>query len=504
MKKLFQILLLVFLSGKGVSQTTYVNHGTATSYNFQAGDSLYIASGTFTGSISSWVAGTKITVAPGAVFKPSSVNGYRSIYRVYGSAVLPNLGTAEGFELYNYGTTTFTGNAQTHSRSVYYNHPDANMHFKGGFSNWSDHTSFQNEGNVYVAGNLDLGGSGATLTNQGLLYVEGSFTLHSGTSFNNSCRLIAESGITFYGGSTIQNNGLIWSSSAKNNGAFTSHATISNSTNAIIKTRNFINYGHIRGDGSLYITGKSTLGSGASVGSADATEATRIYAGNRTEKSRMFDDQWGTVYPNAYLSPINEPDTSITPVAKGAGCSFYYTPYTILPMEWKGFNVALENNIPVLNWSVTGEELHFEVERSTDGKQFFTVAATDALQYRDQNAGFSTQLYYRVKAVNANGTYVYSAIKVVKRNEAAGVAVQAYPNPFAQQFNIRYSAPEKTTVTLRIYNQSAQVVYLAKLAAVKGGNLFSIEGAGNWKQGIYLVQVVAENGDMQSVRIMKQ
>ncbi len=522
MKKLCTMLFLLSLVKGTTAQTTYVNNGTATNYSFSAGDSLYIASGTYTGSISSWVANTKITVAPGAEFRPSSINGYRSIYRIYGSATLPNAGAAEGFQLYNYGITTFTGTTQTNSTAIYYNHQDATLTFTGDFSNWSNNTSFQNNGNISVAGNFAFGGNGVILQNNGnisitgnfsgnsgqinshgLLHVGGSFTLNSPVSFNNSCRVIVENGITL-NNNTVYNSGLLWASSARNNGNFTNNnATVMNSGNAVLRTRTFTNNGHIRGNGSLYILGSSVQN--GSVGSNVATEELFVYTVNRASTDRIFDNQWGgTVYPNAQFSAINEPDTTIIPMAEG-GCSFTYAPFSILPVQWKSFDVSLVNNVPSLSWSILSDEkLVFEVERSTNGKEFTLVSTVEKTSYRDMTAGESATLYYRVKAISPDGTQKYSDIKMVKLTNAPGISLQAFPNPFVQQLNIRYNATEKSAITLSIYHQSGQLQYRKKVMVEKGSNLFEITEAANWKPGIYLVQFITEKGDSRSSTIMKQ
>jgi len=57
---------------KFASAITYVNNGTNTNYTLNAGDSLYIASGTYTGTISGLNSvSAKITVSDMAIFQPA-------------------------------------------------------------------------------------------------------------------------------------------------------------------------------------------------------------------------------------------------------------------------------------------------------------------------------------------------------------------------------------------------------------------------------------------------
>ncbi len=500
MKWVTLLLLFVLISQQSLSQTTYVNNGTATSYTLSTGDSLYIASGTYTGSISCWVTNTKITVAPGAVFSPSSINGYQSIYRVYGSAILPNAGIGDGFQLYNYGTTTFSGNAQVWGTPIFYNHHDAVLNFTGNFDVWGNGTTFQNNGKVSITGNFT--GGAIQLTNQQLFHVGGILTLQGSSSLNNSCRMIAENGIIFYNNITVYNSGLLWASSAKNNGRFSSQATIINSGNAILKTRIFINEGHIRGNGSLYITGTSTLN--GSVGSNVSTEELLIYTVNRSNTSQIFDNQWGTVYPNASFSAINEPDTTITPVT-GSGCSFTYAPYTLLPVQWKSFDISLVNNIPALSWSILGDEKQmFEVERSTNGRDFMYMATVETSVFRDVSCPGGMMVYYRVKAVSPDGLAKYSDIKTIKTAVIEKVSYQTFPNPVVQKLNVVYTTSSQTKIHIIILNSAGQLQFQKSIAVKPGNNLVEVHEAAGWKKGIYYIHISSENGNSERSVLLKQ
>ncbi len=515
MKRLLFLLLITNIIQVS-AQTTYVNNGTNISYTLAAGDSLYIASGTYTGSVNCWVANTKITVAAGAHFRPSSVNGYRSILRVYGTATLPNVGTGDGFQLYNYGNTTFTGNPQINSTATIVNDRDATLSLSGLAINAV--TSFTNDGQIIVNGNLNVNGnatiqnnstisiagnfnaSGGTLNNQGLFLATGSITMSSSAVLNNSCRTVAQNGITFYN-NVVYNSGLIWASST-GNASFVNHSTLTSNGNGVIKSGTFTNYGHIRGNGNIYVTGKSTLGGGASVGSNSSIDQLRIYTVNRTSTSKIFDDQWGTVYSNATYSAIAAPDT-LTP--GGYGCSFEYAPYIILPVEWSEFTVSLTNNTPALQWAILNEEkIVFEVERSTNGKDFEIIAKLGGTSFRDVSAAEAGTLYYRVKAITADGTQKYSSIETVRTANTDVASYQVFPNPFLQKVTVQYKSNSRNAIVVKVFNAFGQIQYQKKTETIKGYNQIEINETSTWKTGIYVIQITGENGDVQSMKVMKQ
>ena len=62
-----------FLIGQLSFAITYINNGTNTNYNLTSADSLYVAMGTYTGSITGFDAGARITVSDLATFQPASM-----------------------------------------------------------------------------------------------------------------------------------------------------------------------------------------------------------------------------------------------------------------------------------------------------------------------------------------------------------------------------------------------------------------------------------------------
>src|SRR5712671_6259385 len=99
------ISLLSSLFCSQSSATTYIDNGSSATYSLNAGDSLYIASGTFTGTINGFPAGAEIAVASGAVFQPASMafpNVHGTMY-VYGSFKMTSpFRTNTSFTLHNY------------------------------------------------------------------------------------------------------------------------------------------------------------------------------------------------------------------------------------------------------------------------------------------------------------------------------------------------------------------------------------------------------------------
>lgn len=113
-----------------------------------------------------------------------------------------------------------------------------------------------------------------------------------------------------------------------------------------------------------------------------------------------------------------------------------------LPVELTAFTAAVQGPAAVaVAWN-TAMEMHcarFEVERSTTGTDFARIGAVTAAGSSstphayslidDQLPAGGTQLYYRLRQIDTDGTATYSQIRVVIRLAPAEARLLAYPNP---------------------------------------------------------------------------
>jgi len=553
MKKNFYtpvIIVLGYLSPEPIfSQTTYVDNGTSNTYTLQTGDSLYIKQGIFTGTVNNWGTGGKITIANGATFKPANVNGYKSRYTVYGTMTVASLQTSDGFSLNNYGTVTVNGNTQLNgSAQTLINNAAAVINFNGsvdinaggssftnhsnitinsGFNFYADGISFTNYAEMAVGNdlnlysnssvnnkkNLTIGGnfnsSKGQVNNEGKFQSQKTITFGGNTVVTNTCRIIGSTGITINNNAvTMYNSGLLL---ASNGSSFTNSGSIISSGNGVIKSGILTNYGTVKGNGFMYITGKSTLGGGASVGVNTTTGDTlRIYTVNRTKTTQIFDDQWGTVYANAKYAVFAAPDTT---GFSSYACASEYTALVLLPVSWDNFSVTLSNNIPVINWSANFDEgTIFIVQRSENGIDFTSVASipgkSHTYNYSFTDVTLSTSstaiIYYRVYAAELTGIQNYTAIKSVQLKKDNKAACSVNPNPFNNNFNIIYTTSPKQNITIRVFNFNGQAVFIKQLLVNIGTNTIAVTESGKWLSSIYIVQLTGENGSSVSTKIIRQ
>ena len=123
----------------------------------------------------------------------------------------------------------------------------------------------------------------------------------------------------------------------------------------------------------------------------------------------------------------------------GYNCSLAASPFVVLPVELISFTADTKDCIADLKWITASEEntAHFEVQQSTDGKEWATIEKIDAAinSHTEKNYNFHTRLeeqqltYFRLKMVDLDGSFAYSPIRTTVCKKENHTTFIAYPNP---------------------------------------------------------------------------
>jgi len=142
---------------------------------------------------------------------------------------------------------------------------------------------------------------------------------------------------------------------------------------------------------------------------------------------------------------------------------------SVLPVTLVSLSATPRDNTVHLQWTTAYESNNkgFEVQRSTDGNHWSTIGfvagvgnstGTSHYNYSDQNLS-SGRYYYRLKQVDLDGRFTYSAIvSVVLGSQSLYTLEQNFPNPFRGESIIRYSLPETVRVNLAVYDIYGRLV----------------------------------------------
>ena len=521
---------------------TYVDNGTSTTYSLNSGDSLYIASGTYTGSITGFPSGAKITVSDLAVFQPSSFpntngNSAKGTMWVYGTFTFNNTFLSnDGFTLHNYGTVTLGNTTLKGSGQTWTNHYGGTINFtsdvlmNGDFGNNNVFLNYQtvncsgnfqmNSGSlVYnykdfaVTGNYTV--NGGTLDNQGKLQVTGAILLNNGASvIRNYCRMEASTGITNTSGNFYNYNYLRAINSDITNKSNIINVSVSNAgsplSKPMIEGRNYFQSGSstVTGPALLYFTGTTSITGGSIGAGSSTTDTIKMNDITRSMPSQILDVQGGTINPNVIYNAWGVPDPSYTYLF---GCSLEVFLEIPLAINWKSFDVVLSKDIPLLIWSAEFDrQTVFEIQRSYDGRSFSAIDQVQSIEgrtdyrYNDRFVNDQSNLvYYRIKAVELDGDVKYTQTRIVKFNHKPG-SVYTAPNPFTNDFVVNYKAAERETITLRMLNISGQQMLVKNVTVNSGNNNINITEAAQLAKGIYVMQVNKGHNLISSVKLIKQ
>lgn len=142
----------------------------------------------------------------------------------------------------------------------------------------------------------------------------------------------------------------------------------------------------------------------------------------------------------------------------------------IFPVTLLNFTGTVQHETALLQWKVVQEinMSHYEVERSADGNTFTSVgsvaaAGTAAYAFTDINpiAGLS---YYRLKVVNADGSFFYSSTITLTVSISGFVTLT--PNPVGRNQPLSIRNHTLATVTVYLYTVDGK---LLKTVIIGGG-----------------------------------
>lgn len=175
---------------------------------------------------------------------------------------------------------------------------------------------------------------------------------------------------------------------------------------------------------------------------------------------------------------------------------------SVLPVDITRFTAAPSFNKVTLLWTTASELMsdRFIIEKSADGARFEAIATVSGAGNSNQPidysyvdmAPYATITYYRLKQVDINGSFKYSAIIPVRMNEKLFASVAVSPNPVVDKININIHSVEAGRGVIRIVNANGAVVQQLSKELLKGINVFSV-GSMQLSKGVYMVQVTTQN-----------
>jgi poly(beta-D-mannuronate) lyase len=171
------------------------------------------------------------------------------------------------------------------------------------------------------------------------------------------------------------------------------------------------------------------------------------------------------------------------------------TPVIIVPVTLVKFTVSQTASTYKLNWLVENEInfLRYEVEVSDDANNFKNIATVYAnnqsnYQYEYFDA-VKQDKYFRLKLIDKDGSFFYSNIVSIKKNEKAQISL--YPNPAKHFISISLNKVMPNSKLIIVNNIGATI---QQIQLLNNTTTISTNGLVN---GIYFIQIL-ENGELNN------
>lgn len=177
---------------------------------------------------------------------------------------------------------------------------------------------------------------------------------------------------------------------------------------------------------------------------------------------------------------------------------------TALPVRISSISVSKDANGAKLSWNVDTEEnvANYQIERSADGTNFAkigSVTAAGRVTYSFNDNAPLTEGYYRVKAVDHDGKYGLSTIVKLKGGKS-GIVLRAYPSPAQNNVTIQHGTAASAS-RISISSQDGRLV--KSIIPSAGAQQTSVDLSA-MQAGMYLVRFDAGNGEVETLKIVKQ
>ncbi len=195
------------------------------------------------------------------------------------------------------------------------------------------------------------------------------------------------------------------------------------------------------------------------------------------------------------------PMSNSTKTATGKGLGFSRITISgsagdLTPVSFGSLIANLSGGQSVINWKVENEinTVSYSIEKSINGVDFTTVASVSASKsgsYSFIDSKPASVNYYRIKSIDADGSYQYSSVVKVSTLSSA---VKAYPNPVVGR-KLFIEGLDAGKYTVNIYNVVGQRVSSSYLN-VNGTSQLSLPNS--IKAGTY--QLELSNGVARVVK----
>ena len=177
-----------------------------------------------------------------------------------------------------------------------------------------------------------------------------------------------------------------------------------------------------------------------------------------------------------------------------------------LPVKISTLEARTINSTTSLAWNVAGEEnvSGYDVERSYDGRSFSKIAfvpATGQSRYTYVDVKpLEATTYYRVKSVDVDGKFTYSTIASLRKGGKSTIVLRAFPMPAIKDITIEHATAIRGS-QLTISSEDGRLI---RSIVPASGTQQTLVDLSSVKPGLYIVRYSNGNGEVESMKLIKQ
>jgi hypothetical protein len=166
-----------------------------------------------------------------------------------------------------------------------------------------------------------------------------------------------------------------------------------------------------------------------------------------------------------------------------------------------------------LTWTIASNQAvnSFEIEKSTNGKDFKTIAVLTATEkFNTENytyadtANSADKIMYRLRVLIRSSQHdFYSRIILVKSKMKLDDGIRIMENPVRDKLYFNYNSIKVQEADIKVYSLTGKILVNQKISSFKGNNLITIPLSSGFGPGMYVLEI---NTDIlkQTAKFVKQ
>lgn len=186
----------------------------------------------------------------------------------------------------------------------------------------------------------------------------------------------------------------------------------------------------------------------------------------------------------------------------------------VLSTDLLSFNGKLVNDYGQLTWTTSKEDepISFNVERSNDGINFFTIGTVNS--HNDYTAAINRysfndpvqilgKKFYRIVMINRNLHKKYSRVIQLSKGTSSVFSLLNVVNPFYDKIDFDISIPSDGKVDVQLIDMMGKTVKKTSFLVQEGINSLNLPNTDNLPAGMYIFQL-SHQGEILTSKVIKK